>query len=292
MTWLDARMKDQCTTEFSLNDYWNNHIRFCTVMKAYLTLCWSIKFGDIGLLRDALREVTIILQALSANKPKYAREMLRQMHILDTTAVDPILQRTYIANTPVNFRGLPFTFYEMDLLLEHQNGEFKQFRSDQGSSLQETDEMFKLYALSVDALAKIRKVMNQVIIRKEQNGRHLTKDASFDIQSLADQLYRSRSTTPDGPEPGKIFFSENPAPDLWKEGLNQLHISVWAFNESLRKNEAIEDLAIENGNEASGIGTAEYPMELDLGANEEVNELFSSTRASLGITSNLANVYI
>lgn len=124
MTWLDARMKDQRTTEFSLNDHWNNH------MEAYLTLCWSIKWGDVGLLKDALREVTIILQAPSGKKPKYAREMLRQMHVLDTTAADPILQRAYIANALVNLRGLPFTFYEMDLLLEHQNGEFKRFRSD------------------------------------------------------------------------------------------------------------------------------------------------------------------
>lgn len=56
--------------------------------------------------------------------------MLRQMHILDKAATDPILQEAYIANALVNPRGLPFTFYEMDLLLEHQNGEFKRFRSD------------------------------------------------------------------------------------------------------------------------------------------------------------------
>lgn len=217
--------------------------------------------------------------------------MLRQMHILDTTAADPILQRAYIANALVNPRGLPFTFYEMDLLLEHQNGEFKWFRLDRGASLQETDEMIKLHALSVDALSKIRGVMNRVIVGRERSGRHPTKDASFDIQSLADQLYRSRSTTLDGPEPGKIFFSENPAPDLWKEGLKQLHVSVWSFNESLRKNEAIENSTIEN-NESHGIGTANHPIELDPGANEEVNELFSSARATLGVTSNLANAYI
>lgn len=68
MSWFDARMKDQRITEFSLNDHWNNHIWFCNVIEAYLTLCWSIKFGDVGLLRDALREVTIILQAPSAKK--------------------------------------------------------------------------------------------------------------------------------------------------------------------------------------------------------------------------------
>lgn len=152
--------------------------------------------------------------------------------------------------------------------------------------------MFKQHPLSVDALAKIRKVINQVIIGREQSRKHPIKNALFDIQSLADQLYRSWSTTPDGSKPGKIFFSENPVPDRWKEGFNQLHLSVWAFNESLHKNEAIKDPAIENSNEASGIETAEYPIKLDLGANEEVNELFSSARASLGITSNLANAYI
>lgn len=191
MSWLDVRIKDQRTTEFLLNDHWNNHVRFCSIMEPYLTLCWSIKWGDVGFSQNAIRELTIVLQAPSARKPKYAKEMLRQMHILDTNAADPILCRAYIANALVNPRGLPFTFYEMDLLLEHQNGEFKQFRSDRGSFLQETDEMFKLHALSVDALTKIRVGMNKVIIGRERSGRHPTKDASFDILSLADQLYCS-----------------------------------------------------------------------------------------------------
>lgn len=46
-------------------------------MEAYLTLSWLIKFSDVGLLRDVLQEVMIILQAPSAKKPKYAGEMLR-----------------------------------------------------------------------------------------------------------------------------------------------------------------------------------------------------------------------
>ena len=57
-----------------------------------------------------MQEVTIILQAPLAKKPKYAREMLCQMHILDTTAADTILQEAYIANALVNPRGLPSTF--------------------------------------------------------------------------------------------------------------------------------------------------------------------------------------
>lgn len=49
-----------------------------------------------------MREVTIILQALSAKKPKYVREILCQMHILNTTAANLILKKTYIANALVN----------------------------------------------------------------------------------------------------------------------------------------------------------------------------------------------
>lgn len=88
-------------------------------MEPYLTLCWSVKWGDVGFLQNAMQEFTIVLQAPSARKPKYNRKMLRQMHILDTNAADPILCRAYIANALVNSCGLPFTFYEMDLLLKH-----------------------------------------------------------------------------------------------------------------------------------------------------------------------------
>lgn len=125
INWLDVRMQDERNSEASINNQWKNHLQFCTVMEAYHILCYAIKWGDIGLLRSAMREVTIILQAPSAKKPKYSREMLRQMHILDTTAADPILQEAYIANALINPQGLPFTFYGMDLLLEHQNGKFK-----------------------------------------------------------------------------------------------------------------------------------------------------------------------
>lgn len=61
LDWLDTRLKDQRTSESSLNDHWNNHVRFCVVMEAYLTLCYSIKWGDIGLLKSAMCEVASII---------------------------------------------------------------------------------------------------------------------------------------------------------------------------------------------------------------------------------------
>lgn len=46
-------------------------------------------------------------------------------------------------------------FYEMDLLLEHPNGEFKCFQADRKLSLQKTNEIFQLHVLSVDTLSKV-----------------------------------------------------------------------------------------------------------------------------------------
>ena len=286
MLWLDKRLKDpRSTTERSWNDHWNNHVRFCNAVEAYLNLCYSIKNGDIGLLRDALREVCIILQASSANKTKYARETFRQLHIIDTSAADMVLQKAYLANALVNLQGKAKCFYEMDLLLEHQNGAFKRFRSDRGSSLQETDQMFRLNALTVDALAKVRQVMNRVIIGRERDSYHPTKNSSFDILSLADQLHRSRSTTPEGPEPRKVYFSLNPMPDLFAEGVQALFPNVKAYNLSLEKTEVLSTETSYNPG-----SSFENPMDLDAGSNEVVNELFGAAREASSVTSNLANV--
>lgn len=162
---------------------------------------------------------TIILQALFPKKPKYAKEILYQIYIFDTTTADIILQEAYIANALVNFWGLLSMFNKIDLLLEHKNRKFKCFQANRVLSLQETDEMFWLYALSVDSLLKIQEIMKKVIIGNKQSKKHLTKNTSFDIKSLAYQLYCSWSTILNGLEPGKIYFSEKSYLDFWNEGL-------------------------------------------------------------------------
>lgn len=83
-------------------------------MEPYLTLKHAIKHGDIVLLRHAMREIATILHVPAASKPKYARVMLRQIHVFDTKTADPLLQKAYLANALVNLRGLPNTFYELD----------------------------------------------------------------------------------------------------------------------------------------------------------------------------------
>lgn len=63
------------------------------------------------------------------------------MHIFDTKELDLVLQKAYLANTLINAKGQPRTFYKIDLLLKYQNREFKQFPIDCKSFLQENKDI-------------------------------------------------------------------------------------------------------------------------------------------------------
>ena len=67
-----------------------------------MTLCYLIKYDNIGLQKYTMREICIIIQVLVIQKLKYARKMLRQLHIFNTKVADLILQKAYLANTLVN----------------------------------------------------------------------------------------------------------------------------------------------------------------------------------------------
>lgn len=77
--------------------------------------------------------------------------------------------------------------------------------------------------------------MNCIIVSKERNGYHPTKDASFDILSFANQLHRSKSTYPKGLKRGKIYFLENQIPDLIKLEVKCLPQAVKVYKEAVRK---------------------------------------------------------
>lgn len=68
-------MKHKSTDKSLWNNYWNNHLQFCKVIRTYLIFCYFIKHGNINLFQKLMQEVCIILQVFLANKPKYAQKM-------------------------------------------------------------------------------------------------------------------------------------------------------------------------------------------------------------------------
>ncbi|MCJ1471087.1 hypothetical protein MMC07_009735 [Pseudocyphellaria aurata] len=231
------------------------------------------------------------MQAPFVLKTKYAKALLRQIHIIDTDATHPDLKEAYLTNALVNLRGLPDTFDEMDLLLEYQNDEFKQFRADRGSSLQETDVMFRQHALTAKSLQKMRSAVNKTIVGRRRDGQHPEKDAGFDIRSLADQLHRSKSTHSSRPDPSKsYYFSKNTAPNIVYKGLRQLPTAVKLYNKSVKKNTVPLDASTSDPSTGVGNESEQFP-ELEAG-NEVVNKPFSVGKEEATLTLDLSELNI
>ena len=96
-----------------------------------------------------------------------------------------------------------------------------------------------------------------------------SKRLIFDIQSLADQLHRSKSTYLEGPKRGEIYFSENQVPDLIKLNLKYLPRAVKAYKKAVQKNSA-HDKAVE-------VDTI----------NKSIEKLFRQARNNSAVTSDL-----
>lgn len=150
--------------------------------------------------------------------------------------------------------------------------------------------MFESHILLVNAFAKVRRFINRIIIGQEYSGKHSTKDISFNIQSLVDQLYQLSQITPDRPELSKINFLKNSILDLLDESINQLSLSIQAFNQSLYRVWIFDNT--KKHKEIGQKASSNHSIELDVGTNDELNKFYLSTRKSLILTSNLTNLNI
>ena len=108
-------------------------------------------------------------------------------------------------------------------------------------------------------------LINWIVIGQERDGKHSWKDAAFDILSLADQLHRSKSTDPKGPEQKKIYFSENQFPDLIDLGQKYLAQAIALYNESIERGQG----------GTNTIGKDALALEPDKDQKQIVDELFN-----------------
>lgn len=79
----------------------------------------------------------------------------------------------YLAKLLINLKREPQIFYKIDLLLKYQNKECKYCQADCGSSLKESNKIFQLYVVLVDILRKIWYLINQIVIRKQEDDYYL-----------------------------------------------------------------------------------------------------------------------
>lgn len=168
-----------------------NHVNFCTHVETYLQLKHAIKFADIGLLRRALRECTVMFQAKDGSAPMYARELLRLTHLTDSPSSDPALQTAVLTNSLVNLKGTRGHSFETDRLVELLNATLKEFQSERSIFSKDSDTLLECWTLNAPYFSRLKLEMERVL-GVSNPGAHPAKYAGEDVFSMAHELARVR----------------------------------------------------------------------------------------------------
>lgn len=202
-----------------------NHQRFCEHVEAFMTLRYAIKHADIGILRHALKEATILMLSKEAKTPKYAKGLLYTWHLVASSASNKRLQDYVLANSLVNLQSKEDTNFELDRLLELLNGKLKCFQKERTNfATDRSDELLQSWALMGPMLDRLQNFLERPF-GQPNSGKHSLKKAHEDIFSMAILLGNSSLEKP------VERFSTHRVPHLFYLGRRRLGDAVYDYNE-------------------------------------------------------------
>ena len=208
------------------DDVYHNHELFCSHVESFMTLRYAIKHADIGILRFALRDTTMLFLSREARSPKYSRALLYTLHLVDSPAADKRLQDYVLANSLVNLQGKEDTNFELDRLLELHNGKLKKFQKERTNfATDRRDEVLQRWALIGPMLDRLQDSIERPF-GEHYAGEHAPKKADEDIFSMAVLLSTSSLK-----EPRLNQFSRSLAPELLRLGCDRLGEAVYDYTE-------------------------------------------------------------
>lgn len=105
-------------------------------------------------------------------------------------------------------------------------------------------------------------------------GRYPTKKLLFDIFSLANQLYQSKSIILKGFKPNKMYFSKNPILNFLLDKLKALFTQIEAFNKFIKENKPIEIEVDKDKNRITSRSKTYLIKFSNIGSIKMVNKLF------------------
>ena len=200
---LSIRKGDQHDDEYTGNLLFLRHVL------PYKLLSYAIKHGDLSLLREALRQCTLVFQASSCQKGNYAREMVRFLAAVDGDAADKELADAQLKAALVNRKGRRDTFYPTDMALEHINAFCRQSLSDHHSSF-DKGPWLQDRVMTIPYHAQLREAFDKEF-GDIRSGAHITKQADSDIFAFATDLAASSLRR----HSDRVAFM---VPDLFTEG--------------------------------------------------------------------------
>ncbi|KAI9763921.1 MAG: hypothetical protein M1839_006119 [Geoglossum umbratile] len=198
-----------------------NHILFLQHAETYLLLKYAIKHADIGLISHAVDRCCIYFHG--SKQHKYAYEMLYFKRLTSTPAAAGPLRRAILANSLINLRGRPDSWFETDRLVELHNGKMKDILRTRHTSSITLDYLFEYCSLNSSFLTDLRRQVEQTF-GVHVNSKHSTKSSQYDVTTLAAELRKCSMKF----HPGRSTANE--APDLNTLGLNRLSEAIRRFN--------------------------------------------------------------
>ena len=258
---FNQRASYEGNSAIPLNQKWANHQRFIRHMDVYFLLRSSIKFADIELLRQALRETCIIFQSPEARADNYAPELIRLLQMVDSQACSQKLQRAILSNMLVNLHGDEGKTFEVDRLVEFLNRLVAMTKRDRLSSTKPIKELLEQITLTAPYLLQLKMRLEDTFGRL-QKGHRPPKQAFEDIWTLAMDLCEN-----DFHQRTQEQFSAHPATDLIYEGYRNLSQNISRHNERVASglNFGVEaeqsDEGVEDGTQAPLHTTINEEME-------------------------------
>ncbi|KAH0538025.1 hypothetical protein FGG08_005337 [Glutinoglossum americanum] len=193
-------------------------------------------------------------------KHKYAYEMLYFKRLISTPATTKPLQRAILANSLINLRGQPNSWFETDRLVELRNGKMKDILRTRHTSSITLDYLFEYCSLNSSFLKDLQRHVEH-IFGVHVDSKHSTKSSQYDIVTLAAELQKYSMKF----HPGRSTANE--ASDLNTRGVTRLSEAIRRFN--VRESSA-SDLATIAEEEAD----TEEPIDSFYQFNEDTVSVF------------------
>lgn len=192
--------------------------RFLQEIELFLTIHHAVKFADIGLLRRTVEP--LIVMFTGAGQTNYGYEMMYLRWLL-SDACDPVLQRSILASSLVNWSGKPGNWKPFDLSIEHLNCKLKHEINTLRNSTHDTDATFDTTCLT-NAYTTALKEAVESNFGEIISGNHTTKKAQDDMfitarQFFADGLVALKSNT-EVERMAAVYESR----DIMKDGMAQM----------------------------------------------------------------------
>ena len=200
-----------------------NHKRFMQMVEPFLILKYGIKYGDVGLISQALDQMCIYFHGSKSSK--YAHLMLYWQYLTRSKATTDVLKRAVLANSLVNLTGKEDGFKEIDVYNEHHNSDMKTTFKYRRTSTFTSNYLFEYGSLN--SLFKNIRHSVQSLFGVRINGEHTTKSAAMDLRTYAEKLQETsmRGQT--------IHESIKPTADLIHDGFINLWTQIDKFNGGL-----------------------------------------------------------